>query len=38
MRIRYDLDFNLLKNETDKCEFDCPEIFYAQFYGNQEKS
>ena len=38
IRIRYDLDFKLLKNETDKCEFDCPEIFYAQFYGNQEKS
>ena len=32
MRIRYDLDFNLLKNETDKSEFDCPEIFYAQFF------
>ena len=31
MRIRYDLDFKLLKNETDKSEFDCPEIFYAQF-------
>ena len=31
MRIRYDLDFNLLKNETDKSEFDCPEIFYAEF-------
>ena len=35
MRIRYDLDFNLLKNETDKSEFDCPEIFYAQFFGKQ---
>ena len=33
MRIRYDLDFHLLKNETDKSEFDCPEIFYAQFFG-----
>ena len=31
MRIRYDLNFNLLKNEIDKSEFDCPEIFYAQF-------
>ena len=31
IRIRYDLDFKLLKNETDKSEFDCPEIFYAQF-------
>ena len=31
IRIRYDLDFNLLKNETDKSEFDCPELFYAQF-------
>ena len=32
MRIRYDMDFHLLKNETDKSEFDCPEIFYAQFF------
>ena len=31
MRIRYDLDFNLLKNETEVSDFDCPEIFYAQF-------
>ena len=31
IRIRFDLDFNLLKNETDVSEFDCPEIFYAQF-------
>ena len=31
IRIRYDLDFNLLKNETDVSEFDCPEIFYAEF-------
>jgi ribonuclease I len=31
IRIRYDLDFKLLKNETDKSEFDCPELFYAQF-------
>ena len=31
IRIRYDLDFNLLKNDTDKSEFDCPETFYAQF-------
>ena len=31
IRIRYDMDFNLLKNETYKSEFDCPEIFYAQF-------
>ena len=35
MRIRYDLDFKLLKNETDKSEFDCPEIFYAQFFEEQ---
>ena len=31
IRIRFDLDFKLLKNETDKSEFDCPDIFYAQF-------
>ena len=31
MRIRYDLDFNLFINENDKSEFDCPDIFYAQF-------
>ena len=31
IRIRYDMDFTLLSNETDKSEFDCPEIFYAQF-------
>ena len=31
IRIRFDLDFKLLKNETDISEFDCPEIFYAQF-------
>ena len=31
IRIRFDLDFNLLKNETDVSEFDCPEIFYTQF-------
>ena len=31
IRIRYDLDFKLLKNETDTSEFDCPDIFYAQF-------
>ena len=31
IRIRYDLEFNLLSNSTDKSEFDCPEIFYAQF-------
>ena len=36
MRIRYDLDFHLLKNETDVSEFDCPEIFYAQFFGKQD--
>ena len=35
IRIRYDLNFNLLKNETDKSEFDCPEIFYAQFLADQ---
>ena len=31
IRIRYDLDFKLLPNETDVSEFDCPEFFYAQF-------
>ena len=31
IRIRYDTNFNLLSNSTDKSEFDCPEIFYAQF-------
>ena len=31
IRIRFDLDMNILKNETDKSEFDCPELFYAQF-------
>ena len=31
IRIRFDLDMNLLKNETDISEFDCPELFYAQF-------
>ena len=31
IRIRFDLDMNLLKNETDVSEFDCPELFYAQF-------
>ena len=31
IRIRFDLDFNLLKNETDASEFDCPQIFYAHF-------
>ena len=31
IRIRFDLEFNLLKNETDTSEFDCPEIFYAHF-------
>ena len=36
VRIRYDLDFNLLRNKTDKSEFDCPEIFYAQFLGESE--
>ena len=36
MRIRYDLDFNLLRNETDKSEFDCPEIFYAEFLEEKE--
>ena len=33
IRIRYDMNFKLLSNETDKSEFDCPEIFYAQFLG-----
>ena len=36
IRIRYDLDFKLLRNATDKSEFDCPEIFYAQFLGESE--
>ena len=31
IRIRFDLNFNILPNETDKSEFDCPELFYAQF-------
>ena len=31
IRIRFDLDFKLLKNESDVSEFDCPELFYAQF-------
>ena len=31
IRIRFDLDFTLLKNETDVSEFDCPDLFYAQF-------
>ena len=31
IRIRFDMEFNTLKNETDVSEFDCPEIFYAQF-------
>ena len=31
IRIRFDLDFNILKNETDVSEFDCPDLFYAQF-------
>ena len=32
IRIIFNLNFKLLKNETDKSEFDCPEIFYAQFF------
>ena len=31
IRIRFDLEFNLLPNATDKSEFDCPDLFYAQF-------
>ena len=31
-RVRFDLNFNLLSNKTDKSEFDCPDIFYAQFF------
>ena len=31
LRIRYNLNFTLLKKENDKSEFDCPEIFYAKF-------
>ena len=31
IRIRFDLDFNLLKNATDVSEFDCPQLFYAHF-------
>ena len=31
IRVRFDLTFELLKNETDVSEYDCPEFFYAQF-------
>ena len=31
IRIKFDLDFVLYKNETDKSEFDCPETFMAEF-------
>ena len=31
IRIRFDLKFQILHNETDASEFDCPEQFYAQF-------
>ena len=31
IRIRFDLNFNLLKNETDVTEFDCPFLFKAFF-------
>ena len=37
IRIRFDLDFKLLPNETDVSEFDCPEIFYANFYNKNLK-
>ena len=31
IRIRFDLSFQILHNETDASEFDCPDQFYAQF-------
>ena len=31
IRIRFDLDFTLYKNETDKTPYDCPENFKAEF-------
>ena len=31
IRIRFDFDFNLYKNETDKSENDCPYEFMAEF-------
>ena len=31
IRIKFDMEFNILKSETDVSGFDCPEIFYAQF-------
>ena len=31
MRIRFDLDFNLYKNETEKLKEECPEEFMAEF-------
>lgn len=31
IRIRFNLDYTLYKNETDKSEFDCPETFMAEF-------
>ena len=31
IRIRFDLDFNLLKNESDPSEFDCPSSFNVLF-------
>ena len=31
MRIRFDLDFNLYKNETEKIKDECPEEFMAEF-------
>ena len=31
MRIRFDLDFNLYKNETEKLKNECPEEFMAEF-------
>ena len=31
IRIKYDLNFKLLKKENDKSEFDCPELFYVKY-------
>ena len=31
IRIRFDLDFNLLKNGSDPSEFDCPTLFNVLF-------
>ena len=36
IRIRFDLDFKLLKNETDASEFDCPQKFYVYFLDKSD--